>query len=120
MSRADVQIFGEVLEAFNGGDIERILRFAHPDFEATIPPELSTEPDTYRGHDGLRRYFESWAEAMDDLRFDAQQLWDASDGVVVTMRMTARGKRTSIPVEQRSAQVWTLRDGLVVAVQTFV
>ncbi|HWX74135.1 MAG TPA: nuclear transport factor 2 family protein [Solirubrobacteraceae bacterium] len=120
MSRPDMKIFREVLQAFNDGDVERILSFAHPDFEASIPPELSAEPDTYRGHAGLRRYFASFAGALEEVRFELQRLWDAGDAIVLTMRLTARGERTSIPVEQRFAQVWTWRDGLVAAIWTFV
>ena len=37
------------------GTSRRILALAHTDFEAVVPPELSAEPDTYRGHDGIRR-----------------------------------------------------------------
>jgi ketosteroid isomerase-like protein len=102
------------------GDITRILRFTHPDFEAVIPAELSAEPDTYRGHDGVRRYFQTFDDAMDDVRFEPQRFWDAGEAVVVDMRLTARGKQTAIPVEQRYAQIWTLRDGMATGVSTYV
>jgi uncharacterized protein len=119
MSRGDIHILEELFAAFSDGDIERILRFTHPRFVATIPPELSPEPDTYRGHEGVRRYFRSFADAMEELRFEPQRFWDAGEGVVVAMRMTARGKQTSIPVEQRFAQIWSIRDGLVASVRTY-
>jgi len=32
------------------------VRQFHPDFVGVVPPELSAEPDTYRGHAGIRRY----------------------------------------------------------------
>ena len=35
------------------------------------------------------------------------------------LRLTARGKQTGIPVEQRSAQVWTIREGRAPRAQTF-
>jgi ketosteroid isomerase-like protein len=103
----------------SGGDIERILRFTHPDFEAVIPPELSAEPDTYRGHEGVRRYFASFDDAVDEVRFEPQRFWDAGEAVVVAMRLTARGKQTGIPVEQRYAQIWTFRDDMAARVRTF-
>jgi ketosteroid isomerase-like protein len=103
----------------SGGDIERILRFTHPDFEAEIPPELSAEPDTYRGHEGVRRYFASFDDAVDEVRFEPQRFWDAGEAVVVAMRLTARGKQTGIPVEQRYAQIWTFRDDMAARVRTF-
>src|SRR5437879_7288820 len=111
MPEENIQILRDGIDAFNSGDVERILAFVHPDFEGSVPPEFSAEPDTYRGHEGIRRYFRTFEEAMDDVRFEPEQFWEAGDSVVVTMRVRARGRRTAIPVEQRFAQVWTLRDG---------
>lgn len=108
-----------MIEAFNSGDLERIVALAHPDFQAVVPPELSTEPDVYRGEDGLRRYFESFADAMEEIRFQPERVWDAEEALVVEMRMTARGKQTGIPVEQRFAQKWVIREGRASAIHTF-
>jgi len=56
---------------------------------------------------------------MEDVRFEAERLWEAGDAVVAIVRLAARGKQTGIPVEQRSAQVWTIRDGRALRAQTF-
>jgi ketosteroid isomerase-like protein len=115
-----IQIVKDGLEAFSSGDIERIVEITHPDFEGVVPPELSAEPDTYRGHDGIRRYFESFWEVVDEIRFEPERFWDAGEDVVVAWtRMSGRGRRTSIPVEQRNAQVWTVRDGQLRSVVTY-
>jgi ketosteroid isomerase-like protein len=119
MSPGNVDVVRRGFEALSSGEIERILEFVDPDFEGSVPPELSTEPDTYRGHEGIRRYFQSWWDAMEDVRFEAVRLWDAGDAVVVDTRMTARGKQTAIPVEQRFGQIWTLRDGRAITVENF-
>ena len=119
MSTENIHVLREGLEAFNSRDIERILGFLHPDFEADVPPALSAEPDTYRGHDGARRYFESFWETMDDIRFRPERFWDAGESVVVAMRLTAKGRHTAIAVEQRFAQVWTFRDGKATRARTY-
>ena len=54
MSHESEQIVRQAFEAFNSERIDRILALTHADFEAVVPPELSAEPDTYRGHDGMR------------------------------------------------------------------
>src|SRR5438270_11169716 len=118
MSRSNVRVVEEGLCAFNSADMERILAFIHPEFEGSVPPEFSAEPDTYRGHDGIRRYFRTFQDAMEEVRFQPERFWDAGDAVVVEMRLTARGRQTSIPVEQRFAQVWTVRDSQATAVTT--
>ena len=43
MSRDNISLLREGFEALNSGDEERILAFAHPDFETVVPPELSAE-----------------------------------------------------------------------------
>lgn len=119
MAQDNIAVMRAGFEALNSGEEARILAFAHPDFEAVVPPELSTEPDTYRGHDGIRRYFKLFDDAMEGVRFEAERLWEAGDSVVAVVRLTARGKTTGIRVEQRIAQVWTIRDGRAIRAQTF-
>ena len=58
-----------------------------------MPPELSAEPDVYKGHAGMRRYWESFHDALDEVRFDAEGQWEADDAVVVAMRVSAKGER---------------------------
>jgi ketosteroid isomerase-like protein len=119
MSQQDVDAVREALEAFNSGDVARIVALTHADFDAVIPPELSAEPDTYRGHDGIRRYLESFTEAMEEIRFEAERISDLGSSVLVLLLLTARGRQTSIPVEQRSAGVWSIRDGKVLTIRAF-
>ena len=119
MSQQNVEIVRNAVEAFNSGDVGRIFALAHPDFEAQIVPELSAEPDTYRGREGIQRYFESFREAFEQIRFEAEGFSDAGDDVVVALRMTAIGRLTKIPVEQRNAGVWTVLDGKIARIQTY-
>ncbi len=120
MSLENVEVVRQGFEAFNSGAIEPILAFAHPDFEAIVPPELSAEPDTYRGHEGIRRYFQSFQDVMDEIRFEPERFWDAGTSVVADVRITAKGRQTAIPVVQRIAQVWRIRDGRALSVRSYV
>ncbi len=119
MSQDNVETVRRGFEAFNSEDIEQVVAIAHPDFEAVVPPELSAEPDTYRGHDGLRRYFRTFQDAMHEVRFHPEQFWDAGASVVVVVRLTAKGRQTEIPVEQHIAQVWSIRDGKATGVRSY-
>jgi ketosteroid isomerase-like protein len=119
MSNQNVEIVRQAFAAFNCEDIGRILALTHPQLEVEIGPEISAEPDTYRGHDGMRRYFRTFQDAMDEIRFQPERFWDAGESVVVALLLTAKGRQTSIPVEQRSAGVWTIRDGKVAGVRAY-
>ena len=120
MSRENVEIVRQIFRAFNSEDIDRVLALTHTEFELEVPPALSAEPDIYRGHDGMRRYWESFQDAMDEIRLQPERLCDAGEAVVVAMKLTAKGRRTAIAVEQRTAGVWTIRDGKVIRIRAYV
>jgi ketosteroid isomerase-like protein len=87
------------------------MPFIHPEFEVTTPPELAAEPDTYRGPDGVRRYFESFYEAMDRVSFEAEEFIPVGDLVVVESVLRTRGRTTGLEAEQHVALVYELKDG---------
>jgi ketosteroid isomerase-like protein len=120
MAERNTEIVRRLNAALNSGEMERILPLVDPDFETVVGPELSAEPDTYRGHDGIRRYFSSFGEAMSEIRFHASGFREAGGAVVVAVRLTARGRSTGIAVEQRLVQVWTVRDGRALRLRSYV
>jgi ketosteroid isomerase-like protein len=77
------------------------------------------EPDTYHGYEGVRRYFQTFAEAMADIRFDAERVWESGEDLVVELLLTATGRQTGIPVEQRVFLVWTFRDTTALTVHAY-
>ena|ERR1700730_6955907 len=119
MSQENIEVVRQIFEAFNSEDIELILALTPADFELEVPPALSAEPDIYRGHDGMRRYWESFRDAMDEIRIQPERLYDAGESVVVAMHLTAKGRRTAIAVEQRTAATWAVRDGKVIRVRAY-
>src|SRR5262249_6618520 len=106
-------------DAFNEGGVEGILPFIHPDFEATTPPELASEPDTYRGEDGIRRWFDSFDEVMEEIRWDSPRFQAVGDRVVVEFTLRARGKTTGLDFGQVAVMLWELRDGKAIGLQLF-
>ena len=118
MPEDNIEIVKQGFEALDRGGVEAMLELIDPDFEATVPPELSVEPDTYRGHEGLRRYFAAF-EGLEDVRFEFVDAVAAGDKVVATMRLCAKGTDTGIEVEQLAYQLWTVRRGKAVRVEAF-
>jgi ketosteroid isomerase-like protein len=106
-------------ETLNQGGVEALLPFIHAQFEVTTPAGLAAEPDTYRGPEGIRRYFESFYEAMDRVEFAPQRLLAVGELTVVQLTLRARGRTTGIETEQHVAQVWELRDGQAIRVRVF-
>ena len=120
VSQEDLELVRQAIDLLNDQDIEAVLPYIHPDFEFSTPPAISVEPQTYRGHDGLRLYFQQWADAADRVRLIADELFDgASDAVVASARLLARGRETGIETELPVGMVWHVRDGKVVGLEIY-
>ena len=83
MPQSNVDLVRQGFEALNEGGVEALVPLVHPEFEVTTPPGLAAEPDTYRGPEGVRRYFESFYEAMDRVVFEPERFIAVGDRVVV-------------------------------------
>ena len=119
MSRENLDVVRRGFEAVSEGGVEALLPLIHPEFEMTTPPALSAEPDTYRGPEGLRRYFDSFLEAMDKVSFEALELRAIGELVVAPVTVRARGRTTGIETEQSIVLVWEVRDGRAFRVEVF-
>jgi ketosteroid isomerase-like protein len=115
----NVEIVKRGFAAFDQGGVEALLEFIHEDFEASTPPGLASEPDTYVGHDGVRRYFDSFNEVMEDIRWESHSFREVGDKVVVEFTLYARGRSTGLEFGQPAVQVWTLRDGKGIGLELY-
>jgi ketosteroid isomerase-like protein len=106
-------------EALRKGDVDALIPLIHPEFEVTTPSDLAAEPDTYRGPEGIRRYFESFYEAMDRVSFEPEDFIQVGERVVVPSRLITRGRTTGIETEQRTVGVWEVRDRKAYRVEVF-
>ena len=120
MSQRDIEILRESFEAFEREGVEALLAYIDPEFEVTVPPNVSVEPDTYRGHDGVRRYFESFYEVMDEVHLLTYDYIPVGDRVVAVGALKARGRETGIEAEIPTFTVCTFRDGKILGFELFV
>jgi ketosteroid isomerase-like protein len=120
VSRQDLELVRSMLDTLNKSGVEAALDRIHPDFEGITPPELSPEPDTYHGHEGIRRYFAGFEGVMDEVRWEADELMEAPDErVVAGIRLVTRSVATGLELELPVWQLCTLRDGKVLRIEGF-
>ena len=106
----------KALEAWNAGDLDRILELAHPEIEldfsaAQIFPGLD---DVYRGHDGLRTWWHTFREPFEYLHVTAREFAEHGDRVAAAIHWEGRGAASGAVVELDFANAWAIRDGLIV------
>lgn len=116
---SNLEIIERLFEAFNKEGVDGALRYIDPDFEVTTPPELASEPDTYRGHDGVRRWFDSFDEVMNEIRWEARSFREIEGRVLVEFTLHARGKTSGLDFGQDAVMVWELREGKATRVSLY-
>jgi ketosteroid isomerase-like protein len=92
--------------------VEALIELVHEDAVVTVPAEFSAEPDSYRGPEGIRRYFASWYEVVDRLDIeivDAEPV--GRDTVVAGIELTVRGRATGLEAVQNAQMLCRLRGG---------
>jgi ketosteroid isomerase-like protein len=119
VSDPNVELVRETLNRFNSGDHEAILELISEDFVSEVPPSMSAEPDTYEGHDGVRRYLQAFEGLIDDVRFEALEFHAQGDLVIVDLLLKGRGAASGISVEQRAAVATWIEHGKVTRMQPY-
>lgn len=114
VSEDNTEIMRRAYEAYAERGVDGFLEFIHPDFELVTPPGLALEPQTYRGHEGVRRYFDSFYDAVDEIRFEPEDFIGVGDKVIVPFRLTTRGRASGIETSMTAVQVCQIRDGKAV------
>jgi ketosteroid isomerase-like protein len=111
----DIELTKERLEAFNRGDLERVLSGFDRDIEVYAPPEVANAAH-FRGRDEYLPWLGRWLEAWDGFTIDVRRIEPVgSRHVVVLAHQSARGKGSGIPVEMEMAHMFELRGGLTAA-----
>jgi ketosteroid isomerase-like protein len=120
MARSNVEIIKEAHGRLAAGGEDAMLEYIHPEFVGVAPPELSVEPQTYRGPAGFKRWFDSFHDAVDEVRIEPEEFIEAGELVVTPSRIVIRGHESGIEVAQKVTWVWSLRDGLAIRVDAYV
>jgi ketosteroid isomerase-like protein len=124
MSEENVEIVRLAYDYVSTGrDAATVLEIYDPEVEWDISQaparHLLGEPHVFRGHDGLRKFFQAWYEAWAEVKPDLEELRDVGDQVIAIETTRGRGRTSGLDVEITHASVWTVRKGKITRVQWF-
>lgn len=105
-------------EALDRGDAEAIRNFLDPGVELYDRPEIP-DAGSYIGWEGLMLSVRASQDSFADFHFTPERFFEHGDRIVVVVLMTGRGKASGVPVEERIAHDWTIRDGRAVKLQAY-
>jgi ketosteroid isomerase-like protein len=99
---------------------EDLWELIDPEVEL-LPAVQSPLAGGYHGHEGVRRFFSEVFEIWDeeDFRREPESLEPVDDRILAIVRVHARFKGTGIALDERWADVWTVRDGKVERLEVF-
>jgi ketosteroid isomerase-like protein len=77
-------------------------------------------PETYGGHDGVRRWFTDMADLWREWRNEIEELVEVGpDTVAARVRFIAVGRESGVPVEAQLGLVCVLSEGKILRSRTY-
>jgi ketosteroid isomerase-like protein len=116
---SNLEVVQRFFDQYAEGGVEAILHGADEDIVIEIPADLSAEPDTYHGHDGVRRYFAGFEGMIDDVHYEAMELTPVGDGVLAHSRMSGRGVTSGLDVDIEVYVVHELAGGKITRIRPY-
>jgi ketosteroid isomerase-like protein len=116
----DVELIREAFRLLQSDTYEQVLPLVHENFEMVTTREVASEPGVYRGPDGVRRWWTSFLDAMDEVHLDPTGFEDAGGGrVLVQFDIRARGQASGIEAVQHAIAIALVTDGLFSGLEFF-
>ncbi len=111
---ANVELVRRLYEAFEARDIDGMVALTGNEMEffPQVTASLVKRSEPYRGHDGLRRYFEDAARVWRHLEIIPHEYRDLGDSVLVFGRVYARGEGGYIS-DSPAAWLWRIEHDLI-------
>ena len=117
MSQENVEIVRRMWDAFLAADIQTALSFYAPDVEW----DGTNLPDGQigRGQEAILDHVTRWAEVWNDWTVEVEHVVEAgNDQVILFMRERGRSD-SGLTMDERHAELYTLREGMIVRRQGF-
>jgi ketosteroid isomerase-like protein len=119
VSESNLEVVRRLFDQYAEGGVEAILDGADENIVIEIPSDLSAEPDTYHGHDGVRRYFAGFEGMIDDVRYEAIGVIPAGEAVIAHIRLSGRGASSGVDVDLEAFVVHELANGRIVRMRPY-
>ncbi|MEK6250988.1 MAG: nuclear transport factor 2 family protein [Actinomycetota bacterium] len=119
MSQENVELVHRITAAINRHDIDAVLALTDPDVE--FIPRL-TEVDgggSYRGHDGVRSWWENLFGVWPDFKSEVKEVRDLGDVTVAQVRMSGQGIASQVATDQTSWVVNEWRSSKAIWMRVF-
>ena len=104
---------GELIAAWNRGDLENLLAAIDDDMIWRPATMANVEGDDFHGREGFARFVEQWRETWETWDVEVEEIRDLGDRMVVLGHVSARGRGSGVELDSPVAYVFEFRDGLL-------
>ena len=94
-------------------------RFYDEQVEIRMPSDYPEGEQVLVGRRGMAAVIAQLRDSWTSWRFEAEQIVDAGDRVVVLIRVVAEGGASGLAAVQETAHIWTVRDGRLASIQIY-
>jgi ketosteroid isomerase-like protein len=113
MSRENVELTRQYVEAFNAGGLDGTQHLRHPQIEVHDPPDLP-DADQHVGEAAARERVESYLELGWDGHFHVREYIDGGEEVIVIWQLAGQAALGGVPIDVPAfAHVYAFEDGKV-------
>jgi ketosteroid isomerase-like protein len=119
MSQQNDELVRRALDAFNRRELEAFLAFLDPDVEFTAYSMQLEGGDPYRGHEGVRAWWENILAVYPDFSVEIEDVREFGDLTITRLRMNGRGVESGAAMDQEVWQVVRIREGQGTVVRFF-
>jgi ketosteroid isomerase-like protein len=88
-------------------------------FELHLPSDYPEGEPIFRGREGMTRFIAMLRDTWGDWRYEPEQFQDAGERLVVFGRILAKGGASGVPIELKTAHVWTIREGRATSMHVY-
>jgi ketosteroid isomerase-like protein len=117
MSQENMRVLEEGLLAVSRGDLEAFLQ--HVDEDIVWIAARSAVEGTYRGHDGLRRFFADNDENFEVFEPHFREMRDLGERILAVGTIHIRARGSSVETDIPVAGIFTFRRGKLVRWEDF-
>ena len=100
MSRENLELVHQAVDAFNRRDLDAFLALCDPNVEAVSRLVEVEGGGSYRGHRGIRSWWEGLLAISPDLSAEIEEVRDLGDVTVARLCLRGHGAQSDIPMEQ--------------------
>ena len=98
--------------AFKAGELDDLLAFFDP---AVIIEMVDVpDPETYHGHDGVRRWFNDLFGPWAAVHVEAEDIKESGEWTIALLRTSLRGEASGVELELSTAAFHQFRGGRIV------